>query len=254
MFHDGDERGNMPLVSDNPVPLPPPSAPSPYPAPAPAPPADRVRTAWQRRSESDYIFDFPTALGWSILTCGIYHFYILYQLLRRSRDHNLRRIEMLDAASAFAWEQAQKKGLQDELRPSFERIAPHMAVLRSQTSQFRDPTIWVVISIFISYVASVIVYILLDGDLITHDHAEGAIEAELAHIYTRLGAPVARPDPARLKQPHNYIARVIVTAVTCGIYGIWWLYDMMTDTNRHFQENWRWEDDLAQSVQQLMAA
>jgi hypothetical protein len=100
----------------------------------------------------------------------------------------------------------------------------------------------------------VIIYILLDGDLITHDHAEGAIETELSQIFTRLGAPVARPDPTRLKQPHNYIARVVVSVVTCGIYGIWWLYDVMTDTNRHFHENWRWEDDLAQSVQQLLAA
>ena len=28
----------------------------------------------------------------------------------------------------------------------------------------------------------------------------------------------------------------------------------MTEGNRHFMENWRWEDDLAQSVQQLAAA
>ena len=26
----------------------------------------------------------------------------------------------------------------------------------------------------------------------------------------------------------------------------------MTEGNRHFEHNWRWEDDLAQSVQQLM--
>ena len=62
------------------------------------------------------------------------------------------------------------------------------------------------------------------------------------------------PDPGRLKGPHNYVARVLVTLVTCGIYGLWWLYDVMVDWNRHFEHNWRWEDGLAASVQSLLPA
>jgi hypothetical protein len=38
---------------------------------APMSSADRVRMAWQRRHETDYVFDFWTAFGWTILTCGI---------------------------------------------------------------------------------------------------------------------------------------------------------------------------------------
>ena len=94
----------------------------------------------------------------------------------------------------------------------------------------------------------------MDGDLVRHDRAEGAIEAELSAIYARLGAPVPPPDPGRLKGPHNYVARILVTLVTCGIYGLWWLYDVMVDWNRHFEHNWRWEDGLAASVQSLLPA
>ena len=61
-----------------------------------ASPADRIRYAWQRRSDTDYVFDFWTAFGWTLLTCGIYWFYVMYQLVRRSRDHNARRAELLD--------------------------------------------------------------------------------------------------------------------------------------------------------------
>ena len=45
-----------------------------------------------------------------------------------------------------------------------------------------------------------------------------------------------------------------MTLVTCGIYGLWWLYDVMVDWNRHFEHNWRWEDGLAASVQSLLPA
>ena len=231
-----------------------PPAPPPVPVPPIPPASERVRIAWHRRSESDYIFDFATAFGWTLLTCGLYQIYVVYQLMRRSRDHNLRRIELLDAATTFAWEQVQEKGLQEELTPAFERIGPQMAVLRNQSGQFRDPTVWAIIALFARGIGELIAFVLLDGDLIAHDHAEGTIENELSAIYTRLGAPVAPPDPSRLKAPHNYVGRVIAAIFTCGIYTFFWEYDVMTEGNAHFQTNWQWEDNLAASVQQLMAA
>jgi hypothetical protein len=133
-----------------------------------------------------------------------------------------------------------------------------MAALRQQTTQFRDPTPWMVIGI-LGYIlgaltiVQIVAFILLDGDLVTHDYAEGAIESELSTIYGRLGAPITPPDPTRLKGKHNYVARIIVTIVTCGIYSLWWMYDVMVEGNRHFEHNWRWEDDLAASVQTLVS-
>jgi hypothetical protein len=174
--------------------------------------------------------------------------------MRRDRDHNLRRIELLDAATTVAWEAAQQQRLDGELRPNFERIATQLAVMRQQTTEFRDPTVWLILAIVIRGIAEIIAYILIDGDLVTHDYAEGAVESELSAIYERLGAPVPPPDPNRLKGKHNYVGRVIATLATCGIYQFWWMYDVMTETNRHYYENWRWEDALAPAVQQLAAA
>ena len=64
------------------------------------PAAERVRLAARRREETDYIFRYWSALGWTILTLGIYGLYVFYQLVRRMRDHNARRLELLDAAAA----------------------------------------------------------------------------------------------------------------------------------------------------------
>ena len=79
----------------------------PGPPPAPAVPqmtaAERVRVAARRRDETDYIFHYWSALGWTILTLGIYGYYVFYQLVRRMRDHNARRLELLDAATTVAW-------------------------------------------------------------------------------------------------------------------------------------------------------
>ena len=76
------------------------------------------------------------------------------------------------------------------------------------------------------------------------------MEAELAAIYVRLGQPIPAPDPSRVKNPDNYGGRIVATIFTCGIYGLWWWVDQMRDGDRHYDENWPWEDCLAQAVQQ----
>jgi hypothetical protein len=219
--------------------------------PPPLQPIDQLRIAYQRRHETDYIMGYWSALGWSILTLGIFFFYIFYQLMRRMRDHNIRRLQLLDGARNFAWEVAGRQGLQEELRPNFERVAAHLEVMRRMTTDFRDPVIWLVLAIVARGIVDIIAYVFLDQDLVKHDSAEGGAESELATIFTRLGQPVPQPDPARVKGQHNYVARVIVTVVTLGIYAFWWTYNIMVEPNRHFEINWAWEDALAQSAQAL---
>jgi hypothetical protein len=222
--------------------------PAPYPAPAPSA-IERVRAAYLRRAQSDYLFDFWTAFGWTVLTCGVYLVYVVYQLVRRSRDHNLRRLELLDAANTVAWERANAQGLADELRPNFERVATHLDTLRRLTHEFRDPVVWMVLAIIVNGIVQIVAFVLLDGDLVKHDYDEGGAENELAYIYGRLGLAVDVPDAGRLHQPQNYVGRILASVFTCGIYTFFWMYDVMEDGNRHFYANWAWEDSLAAALQ-----
>lgn len=212
------------------------------------PPIERLRVAYQQRPESDYIFSFWTALGWTILTLGIYSFYVVYQLVRRDRDHNRRRLELLDAAAATAWDQAGQKGLQEELRPGFERLAGHVAVMRQMTGDFRDPVIWVVLAIVLRGITDLVAFVLLDQDLCKHGRADHGAEAELSAIYTRLGAELPGPDAALLKGNHNYVGRIVAAIFSFGIYMLWWTADIMREGNDHFRANWAWEDWLARAA------
>jgi hypothetical protein len=235
-----------------PPPPPPPTPPAPGPGgwqPAPANAADRVRYAVAARRQSDYVFTGPGLnILLTLITCGIYGLYLFYQLMRRDREHLRRRYELLDAANTWAWEQANERAMVEELRPAFERIAPNLGIMRSQTMEFRDPGIWLIIAVFAASIAYIVGFIFIDQDLDTHDRAEGAIEAELAAIAAGLGAALPAPDPSRVKGRHNYVARVIVTIVTCGIYHFWWLFDMQVEGNAHVEANWPFEDALLTAV------
>jgi hypothetical protein len=219
------------------------------------PPADRLRNAWSERTRSDYLFVKPWLnVFLMIITCGIFGLYLFYHLVRRSRDHNRRRLELLDAATTFAWDESYRRGLSEELRPNFERIAAHLQPLRAMTSDFRDPAIWLVLALVANGIAQLVAYVLLDQDLIKHDRAEGAVEAELAAIYARLGQPLPPSYPERVKGPDNYVGRIIATFASCGFYTLWWFVDQQREGDAHYAQNWPWEDALAQAVHNLQTA
>jgi hypothetical protein len=213
--------------------------------------ADRARWAVQRRGQSDYLFSYWSALGWTILTLGIYGFYVLYQLVRRMRDHNARRLELLDAATTAAWEQAGRQGLQQELTPSFQRVAGQLAVMRQMTSEFREPFIWVALAVVAHGIVQIVAFVLLDQDLIRHEQAEYGAGQELSLIYGRLGQYLPAPDPGQVKGPDNYVGRILAAIFSLGIYMFWWYHDQMEKPNKHFVSNWAQEEEMVTAVEKF---
>lgn len=207
-----------------------------------APPAERLQWAVGRRAETDYVFAFWTALGWSILTCGIYGFYVTYQLFRRSVEHNKRRLAVLEATNALAWERAVAMGRADELTPNFQAVGWHLGELGRVSQEFRDPALWTVICALTSGIGQIVGYIFLDQDLTAHETAERAAEEQLAGILATLGVGVALPAAPIPKGRHNYGGRVLALFGTCGLYGLWWLYDLMVEPNENFRHDWGRED------------
>ena len=219
--------------------------------PPPALAIDRINLAWRRRAGTDYLFDYWTALGWTVLTLGIYGFYVFYQLVRRMRDHNARRVELFDATLAFAWEEAGRRGLQDELTPSFQRAGTHMDVLRGMNSDFREPVVWLVLAIVARGIVEIIAFVLLDQDLVKHDRSEVGVEYELSLIFGRFGQVVPSPDQGRVKGQNNYVGRILATIFSFGVYLFWWYYNQMDDPNHHFRTNWAQEDALVAAANGL---
>ena len=103
-------------------------------------------------------------------------------------------------------------------------IAQNMATLRDQTTQFRDPMIWMVLAIVARGIVEIVAFILLDGDLITHDHAEGAIEDRTVddlHAARRAGCAArsgAVEGPAQLRRAgRGHAAHVRHLLVLVGV-------------------------------------
>jgi len=204
---------------------------------------EQVHYAVAERPQTDYQFNFWSVFGWTLLTFGIYSFYVFYQLIRRSRDHNRRRATLLGAATEVAWDRAVKQEKAERLRPTFNQVSGEVERLRAMEKDFRDPALWTLLSVIGGGVVWAIGAILLDHDLVRHERNERAAEAGLTSVFAELGLTLPAPAPAT-KQPHNYVGRVIVTIVTLGLYSFWWLADVMREGNDNYTADYAWEDAL----------
>ena len=57
----------------------------------------------------------------------------------------------------------------------------------------------------------------------------------------------AHPERFRSLEPEvrGRPGRVVATVASCGIYSLWWMYDLQVEGDRHLEANWAWEDSLA---------
>ena len=203
-----------------------------------------IQQAVAERPSTDYVFHFWTALGWTVLTLGLYGFYVFYQLMRRSRDHNRRRVALLSAAQQLAQRLAHEQGSAEAHRPALERVRADVQALRAMDDEFRDPRIWLLISLVGNGVVWLVEAILLDQDLMRHERHERAAEGELTRLFSDLGVPLPAPSAAT-KQPHDYVGRIVAAICTFGLYSLWWVADLMREGNEHFLQDHAWEDALA---------
>src|SRR5436190_23544560 len=192
--------------------------------------AQQIEQAVRERRSTDYVFEFWSALGWTVLTFGLYAFYVFYQLMRRSRDHNRRRAALLGAAHDLAWQRAVEQGTAESLRPVFDRVNADVQQLRGMNSEFRDPAIWLLLSFVGGGLVWLAEAILLDQDLVRHERHERAAEAGLTELFAAMGVMLPAPIPAA-KQPHNYVGRIVAVVCTFGFYSLWWVADVMREGN-----------------------
>jgi len=223
-------------------------------APATGDVADQLRRSWQLRPRTDYVFSFRTALAWMVVTLGFYWYYTLFQMMRRIGAHNARRHDLLEAAATMTWHSADAAGRSDELRPEFEQIGADLARMRQVATNFRDPFIWLVLSLLTFGIAGLVAYVLMDGDLVAHEEAEAAVETGITAVMERLeidADTASESATPAIRARHRYAARFVVLVLTLGVYGLWWTRDMMVDGNIHFARNSQSEDAMVAALREL---
>jgi len=194
----------------------------------------------QQRVTSDWTTDPTTAIILSIVTCGIYGLYIFYKLMERRDQHFARMANVVNTSVALVKEKAPATGKSELISQDLAQLDMVQREMFEQSRE-RGAVLWLVLAI-LTGICTIIGYYFIMEDLARHDQLEAQYFTLMSGILTKLGLSAQESQAAPTIPERNFVTFLLLSIVTCGIYGFYWIYVMILDGNNHVEAQVQWED------------
>ena len=204
-----------------------------------APQGSQLEYYVAERTQTDWITDPGMAILLTIITCGIYGWYIIYKLVQRRDDHFRRMAGVTD--SSIQQLRVKAQGREDVIAAELSQLEQVRMQMNTLSAE-RGAAIWLLIAIFTFGIGYMILYYLLMQDYVQHDVVEAQFFTLMSSALTKLGLSEQAGQAARTIPDREYVTYLLLSIVTCGIYGIYWMYVMIKDFNDHMMAQVAWED------------
>jgi len=183
------------------------------------------------------------------LLSSLLYAYLLYILLSRRNKHFRRQSRFSEDFIAHLRSLTSKKGVDEEVGLSnLERTAREMKT----TDDEKSAILWTVLAFIPIVNVFAILYILyfLGKDFRIHERNEDGFIEDSGRILQNIGLElsVRRMDPTPNR---SFILYIILSIVTFGLFGIYWLYTLIADPNAHFKHHQQYEDDLISKLSSI---
>lgn len=109
--------------------------------------------------------------------------------------------------------------------------------------EHRSAGLWAILYVFVTPIVGLVAAYNLTQDLRKHEEHQVKFQATLASALEESG--FQRPSFAALR-PHNRdpMAYLVITAITAGLFWIYWFYVLLKDYNEHFEDQAVVEDQI----------
>lgn len=199
----------------------------------------------RQRSQTDWQTTFISAFLLTIITCGIYGLYIIYKLMDRRLQHFERMISLRGHLLDVLREKAEASGKTVEVEQDLSQLEGiHLDATTRDRAGEKSPVLWLVLTLVFNPVAYYVYYFLND-DFRAHEANEQLFMNKASEVMIKLGLTQQPVTPSLLIPERNFVMYLLLTIVTCGIYGIYWWYTLIVDPNLHFDNHMAWESQLS---------
>lgn len=194
----------------------------------------------QERTRTDWTTDAGMAVLFTVLTCGIYGLYVFYKLMER-RDLHLARVANMAHTSIELLKSRAASGGQTDLIS--QELAQLELIERAMYEQSRErgAVLWLVLGVLTGIAVWIGYYFIMD-DLARHDQLEAQYFTLMSQALAKLGMSSGASQAVPTIPPRSFATFLVLSIVTCGIYGFYWLYVMVEDGNVHVESQVPWED------------
>ena len=173
--------------------------------------------------------------------------YLEYMLITRRNNHFKRQSRFYDDLIAYIKSLSSKKGVDAEVGlSSLERTVSEMKADETE----KNAVLWVILHAAVQFIPLLYVLYFLGRDFRLHERREDGLIEDSNKILESLGVSVGvrrlNPIPER-----SFVLYLILTMLTFGLFGIYWLYILITDPNNHFKHHIQYEDELMSKISTL---
>lgn len=179
---------------------------------------------------------------------GIIFLYLYYVLIKRRNRHFARQTRLLESAVAFLREAAQRQGVDVEARLiSMERS---LREARDEEGE-KGAVLWVVLA-FLTGIAALYIYYFLMRDFHRHERRMDGLTEDLNAVLAALGQ-MELPRRTEPVPKRSFAVYLILTIITLGFFGIYWIYVLIKDPNIHFGEEAKVEAEMVARLEGLVS-
>jgi len=111
----------------------------------------------------------------------------------------------------------------------------------------RPAGLWAVLFLFMPPIVGLITAYNLTQDLSRHDELQASYQTTLVDAFSDAGVqpPTFSPYKFHKRDPFLFI---ILSAITAGLFWIYWFYMLLKDYNEHFSDQTKFEDQILNSL------
>ncbi|MEJ2272419.1 MAG: hypothetical protein P8X91_08070 [Candidatus Bathyarchaeota archaeon] len=114
----------------------------------------------------------------------------------------------------------------------------------------RDPILWAVLSVFLPFVSWFVNYFLMK-DFYYHERREVVFWSNLNILLNSFNINFSIPSRSEIIPNRSFGLYLILTIVTVGFFGVYWIHILLRDPNGHFKYHLKIENILKISLNSI---
>jgi hypothetical protein len=111
----------------------------------------------------------------------------------------------------------------------------------------RPASLWAVLFLFVTPIVGVLAAYNLTQDLRKHDELQSGYQITLVNALSDAGVHPPTFSPYRFHKRDPFLF-IILSAITAGLFWMYWFYTLLKDYNEHFSDQAKFEDQILNSL------
>ena len=170
---------------------------------------------------------------------------LIYKLVNRRNTHFKRQIFLFEDIVAAAKTITTKKGVDAEIGlASCDRTVREARADETE----KGAVLWAILSAFVFPLAWYVYYFLMK-DFYKHERREDGFWEDISRTLDKGGVKFSVPRRTEPLPERSFALYLVLSIVTLGFFGIYWLYVLLKDPNQHFTYHIQVEDQLLTSLE-----